>query len=409
MYRNRGILALTGAVMCTAGLIPSVSYAAENDSLDSGGSYAQTYNLTASDIKSINEINAKALALGQPGNRAARALPDAAALASDDDRVTPDAEPLSAMPDPYEASGGRAITGVSNYIRKWQQVYSYRDGVQQQMTESQREALSYGCVGVTWLNSGYYPTNDLAFSFFDEGKYSDLQEKGPRDGETRAEFNGRIAKEGFDEAKGFARARDVASFMNDALANTHTEKAYIAALKLELAKNDDALLHEEAGSEFYSALKNTPSFKEADGGNSDPSKMKAVIYSKHFWSGQHGSSSKKKYGAPEAFRPEKETGLVDMSQDDNISRSPASPDQSWVNFDYGWLGDQAEMDESETIWTHANHYNAPNGDMGPMNVYESEFPSWSSGYEDFDRGTYEITFIPKSWNTAPAKVTQGWQ
>ncbi len=138
--------------------------------------------------------------------------------------------------------------------------------------------------------------------------------------------------------------------------------------------------------------------------------MKAVIYSKHFWSGQdpRSASDKRKYGDPDAFRPDRNTGLVDMSKDRNTSRSPAKPGESYVNFDYGWFGDQKETNPNNTIWTHANHYHSPEGGMGPMQVYESKFRSWSSGYTDFDRGTYVITFIPKSWNTAPAKVKQGW-
>lgn len=138
--------------------------------------------------------------------------------------------------------------------------------------------------------------------------------------------------------------------------------------------------------------------------------MKAVVYSKHFWSGQdpRSSSDKRKYGEPGAFRPDQGTGLVDMSGDRNVSRSPANPGESYVNFDYGWFGDQAEPDPKKTVWTHANHYHSPDGDMGPMRVYESTFPNWSAGYADFDRGAYVITFIPKSWNTAPAKVKQGW-
>lgn len=47
------------------------------------------------------------------------------------------------------------------------------------MTEEQREQLSYGCVGVTWVNSGPYPTNKLAFANFDENKYkNDLKTAG---------------------------------------------------------------------------------------------------------------------------------------------------------------------------------------------------------------------------------------
>ncbi|WP_344023085.1 protein-glutamine gamma-glutamyltransferase [Streptomyces luteireticuli] len=398
--------ATVSAVVCTAGLMPSVSQAAGNREGEEKPSYAETHGLTAADVENINALNERALTLGRHGATPSFRAPDSANV-----RETPPAEPLDRMPDAYRARGGRATTVVNNYIRKWQQVYSHLDGKKQQMTEEQREKLSYGCVGVTWVNSGPYPTNRLAFSFFDEDKYkNDLKNTRPLAGETRAEFEGRIAKASFDEGKGFKRARDVASIMNKALENAHDEGAYLDKLKTELTNNNDALLHEDSRSNFYSALRNTPSFKERDGGNYDPSRMKAVIYSKHFWSGQdqRGSSDKRKYGDPEAFRPDRGTGLVDMSKDRNIPRSPANPGEGWVNFDYGWFGAQTEADADKTIWTHGDHYHAPNGDLGPMHVYESKFRNWSAGYADFDRGTYMIALIPKSWNTAPAKVEQGW-
>ncbi|MEU3878231.1 protein-glutamine gamma-glutamyltransferase, partial [Streptomyces sp. NPDC029704] len=351
------------------------------------GSYAETHGLTADDVANINALNESAPTLGQPGKPPAESPPSAdspsRAPGFVDDRETPAAEPLDRMPDAYRAYGGRATTVVNNYIRKWQQVYSHRDGRKQQMTEEQREKLSYGCVGVTWVNSGPYPTNKLAFAYFDENKYrNDLKNASLRPGETRAEFEGRIAKDSFDEQKGFQRARHVASLMNKALENAHDEGTYIDNLKKELANSNDALLHEDSGSNFYSALRNTPSFRERDGGNHDPSRMKAVIYSKHFWSGQdqRGSSDRRKYGDPEAFRPDQRTGLVDMSKDRSIPRSPANPGESWVNFDYGWFGAQTEADADKTVWTHANHYHAPHGGPGPMHVYESKFRNWSSGY-----------------------------
>ncbi|MET9325098.1 protein-glutamine gamma-glutamyltransferase [Streptomyces sp. NPDC003038] len=416
MYERRRFLALAtmGAVLCTAGFMPSVSQAASGEG-ETKGSYAETHGLTADDVSHINALNDRALALGQPVKPPAGFPPSASPFLrssdSADDRVTPPAEPLTRMPDPYRPHGDRATTVVNNYIRKWQQVYSHRDGKQQQMTQEQRERLSYGCVGVTWVNTGPYPTNKLAFASFDENKYkNDLKNTEPRPNETQAEFEGRIAKQSFDEGKGFNRARDVASTMNKALENAYDEGTYVNNLKAELAKNKDALLYEDTRSDFYSALRNTPSFKERDGGNYDPSKMKAVVYSKHFWSGQdqRGSSDKRKYGDPDAFRPNQGTGLVDMSNDGNTPRRPAKPGESWVNFDYGWFGAQTDADADKTIWTHGNHYHAPNSDLGPMHVYESKFRNWSASYADFDRGTYVITFIPKSWNTAPAKVKQGW-
>ncbi|WP_438318468.1 protein-glutamine gamma-glutamyltransferase [Streptomyces sp. HUAS TT3] len=418
MHKRRVSLALTtvGAVMCTTAFMPSVSLAVGRDGGGKEDSYAERHDLTVDDVGQINALNEKALDLGQPGKQPPHLLPPDAVeslrpSASADDRVTPPAEPLDRMPDAYRAYGGRATTDVSNYIRKWQQAYSHRDGKARQMTEAQREQLSYGCVGVTWVNSGPYPTNKLAFASFDEDKYnSGLRNNNPRPGETRAEFEGRIAKGSFDETKGFKRARDVASVMNKALENAHDVGAYVSNLKAELAKSNDPLLHEDGRSTFYSALSSTPSFRERDGGNFDPSRMKAVVYSKHFWSGQdpRSSSDKRKYGDPEAFRPHRGTGLVDMSGDRNVSRSPDKPGAGYVNFDYGWFGDQTEPDPKKTVWTHANHYHSPGGDMGPMQVYESTFPNWSAGYSDFDRGAYVITFIPKSWNTAPAKVKQGW-
>lgn len=292
MYKRSGFLALTtvGIVLCTAGLTPSVSQAAGGTG-DGKGSYADSNGLTADDVRLINALNEEALDLGRPGKTPGGDLPSATeslrASAAAGDRVTPPAEPLDRMPDAYRAHGDRATTGISNYIRKWQQVYSHRDGRVQQMTEQQREQLSYGCVGVTWVNSGPYPTNKLAFASFDEEKHRNaLENTSPRPGETRAEFEGRIAKQSYDETKGFNRARDVASVMNKALESSPDESTYLSSLKAELTKNDDALAAEDSRSNFYSALRNTPSFKDRNGGNHDPSKMKAVIYSKHFWSGQ---------------------------------------------------------------------------------------------------------------------------
>ncbi|MBF6053075.1 protein-glutamine gamma-glutamyltransferase [Streptomyces eurocidicus] len=417
MHKRRRVLAFAtvGTVMCTAGFMPSVSQAAGSGDGEKKGSYAETHGLTADDVKNINALNERALTLGRLGD-SPEEFPSSAGTFSPapafvDDRETPPAEALDRAPDAYRAYGGRATTVVNNYIRKWQQVYSQRDGKKQQMTEEQREKLSYGCVGVTWVNSGPYPTNKLAFASFDENKYrTRLKNTSPRPDETRAEFEGRIAKESFDEAKGFQRARDVAATMNKALENAHDERTYLGNLKTELTNKSDALLHEDGRSNFYSALRNTPSFKEREGGNYDPSKMKAVIYSKHFWSGQdrRSSADKRKYGDPDAFRPDQGTGLVDMANDRNIPRSPAGPGEGWVNFDYGWFGAQAESDADKTIWTHGDHYHAPSSGLGPMHVHESKFRNWSAGYADFDRGTYVVTFIPKSWNTAPAKVEQGW-
>lgn len=78
MYKRSGFLALTtvGVVMCTAGLTPSVSQAA--DSADGEkGSYAEKHGLTVADIGHINALNEKALNLGQPGNPSGGLLPSA--------------------------------------------------------------------------------------------------------------------------------------------------------------------------------------------------------------------------------------------------------------------------------------------------------------------------------------------
>ncbi|MFG3382544.1 MULTISPECIES: protein-glutamine gamma-glutamyltransferase [unclassified Streptomyces] len=413
MNKRQSFLAFTalGAIVCATGFMPSGSPAEGGGDEGRKGSYAETHGLTAADVENINALNERALYLGRPGKSPAGLPPSADAFSRSSGMETPPAEPLDRMPDAYRAYGGRATTVVNNYIRKWQQAYSHRDGRIRQMTEEQREQLSYGCVGITWVNSGPYPTNRLAFAFFDEKKYqNDLQNSRPRPNETQAEFEGRIAKGSFDEEKGFKRARDVASIMNKALENAHDEGAYIENLKKELESRNDDLLHESSRSNFYSALRDTPSFKDRSGGDHDPSRMKAVIYSKHFWSGQSwwASPEKRMFGDPEAFRPDPDTGLVDMSGDRNVPRSPAKPGERWVNFDYGWFGAQTEADADKTVWTHANHYHAPSSEVGPMRVYESTFRNWSAGYTDFDRGTYAITFIPKSWNTAPSKVEQGW-
>ncbi|MFE0201610.1 protein-glutamine gamma-glutamyltransferase, partial [[Kitasatospora] papulosa] len=233
MHKRSRFLALTvvGAVVCTVGFMPSVSQAAGTVEGEKRGSLAEEHGLTADDVRRINVLNEKALTLGRLGKPSGESFRASSAASG---RVTPPAEPLDRMPDAYRPYGGRATTDVSNYIRKWQQVYSHRDGQARQMTEEQREQLSYGCVGVTWVNSGPYPTNKLAFASFDENKYQNaLENTTPRPGETRAELEGRIAKESFDEGKGFKRARDVASIMNKALENAHDEGTYLNNLKAE--------------------------------------------------------------------------------------------------------------------------------------------------------------------------------
>lgn len=414
MYKRHGFLLVTtmGAVMCSTGFAPSASFAVDVG-FEKKDSYAERHGLTMSDVKHINQLNEKTLLLDQSDSSLPSLAGSARAIDFEDDWQTPPAEPLGRMPDTYRAYGGIATTDVSNYIRKWQRVYSARDGKAQRMTLEQREKLSYGCVGVTWVNSGSdpYPSNDLAFASFSENKYRKaLRQARLQPGETQAEFEGRIARDSFDERKGLERARYVTSVINKALENARDEGSYIRNLKTELAKNDDALLHEDDRSNFYLALRKASSFRNKNGGNYDPSKMKAVIYSKHFWSGQSPSisSDEKKYGDPYAFRPDRNTGLVDMSMDRKVPRRPTEPGDFYINFDYGWFGSQTEVKPDETVWTHANHYHSPNGDMGPMRVYESKFPNWTAGYADFDRAVYVITFTPKSWNTAPATVRQGW-
>lgn len=126
----------------------------------------------------------------------------------------------------------------------------------------------------------------------------------------------------------------------------------------------------------------------------DPSEWKAMIYSKHFWSGQDDTtksdtSHPRGYleGTPDPdatrFSPDPATGQVDMSGDLNQAKP------GYVNFDY------ACYDDETGSWWHANHgeYNDPND---PMMIYQSTSDRFFSGHSDFDSSVICIGFTKDS-------------
>lgn len=95
--------------------------------------------------------------------------------------------------------------------------------------------------------------------------------------------------------------------------------------------------------------------------------FKAVLFAKLFWSNQNPDPEKRKTGDPDAFKPDPETGKVDMTG----YEYEAQP--GYVNFDYGFWDEQ-----SQCFW-HANHC------QPGMKVYQSTKEKFSKGYIDFDR------------------------
>jgi len=103
---------------------------------------------------------------------------------------------------------------------------------------------------------------------------------------------------------------------------------------------------------------------------------KAIIFSKRFWSGG------------KEFKPDPNTGRVDVSAHDDEPR-PSIGGYDPINFDYGLY------DEKTGKWWHANHCDWPlSGNLKcnkfptRMEVYESNLQSYSKPLVDFDRQVF---------------------
>ncbi|MFB8006016.1 hypothetical protein [Nocardia sp. NPDC056000] len=117
--------------------------------------------------------------------------------------------------------------------------------------------------------------------------------------------------------------------------------------------------------------------------NGKPSEWEAVIFSKHFWSGEDGISP-----APERFTPDPTTGQVDMSGKRALGRD------GYINFDYGLY------DKRTNSWLHANHFEPKTAEQkavyDPMEVLQSSHKKFYSSYVDFDSAVICIAFVRKA-------------
>ncbi|MEH2349811.1 MAG: DUF4157 domain-containing protein [Nostoc sp.] len=111
--------------------------------------------------------------------------------------------------------------------------------------------------------------------------------------------------------------------------------------------------------------------------------QRAVLFAKLFWSNQDSDQKKRKKPNKNAFRPDKKTGEVDMSQYKYLERP------GFVNFDYGF------WDEASQSFWHANH------SQPGMKVYQSTKEKFAKGYIDFDRIVYCVA-IAKNYDPAKA-------
>jgi hypothetical protein len=226
-------------------------------------------------------------------------------------RPTPREEPIAPPLEPGEEH--REWT-VQQYIDMWEKKEKRK------MTQEERDTLARGCIGISALNLGRGNTNpplDLSFSTFD-------------------------------------KAKSVAAAINQIL------ESKPAADTLPSEINASAQLRD---------LKNVLSSFPVD---PDPTKWKAVIFSKRFYSNQDPDWEKRKKSDPNAFLPDPKTGQVDMSGYHYEARP------GFVNFDYGWY------DEETDSWWHANH-------MEPgMEVYQSTLEYYSRPLQDFDRQVFTV-------------------
>ncbi|WP_327357992.1 hypothetical protein [Streptomyces sp. NBC_01304] len=353
---------LLPAAICTA-LLSASALPATADPAGPGfpdeRTFAEVYGLSPADVEAGN-----ATSLGQRAPHV---------------RVVPPAEPV-VEPDPEPEAetdeDGNTVTALSvtDYIRHWQ----WDRNAQKQMDDVQRDALSNGCVGLTILNSHApyrMPPGTLAFAEYDKDRAERGEQRYLKHNPDEAEqANAYGAKMGFSRSGGFARARDVRLALNEALEQSRTIDEYRTHVKadetLKGVKNLD------------SALVNSSHWTPQ---GMNPSKLRAVIFSKRFWSEQDLDATKeqRELGEADAFLPDPETGQVDMRKDRNKARP------GMINFDFGFYGAQTG---SKGRWIHANHANLANR---PMKIYKSNFSNFTRYLGDFDRQVFAIAFVPK--------------
>lgn len=115
---------------------------------------------------------------------------------------------------------------------------------------------------------------------------------------------------------------------------------------------------------------------------------KAYIFSKRFWSS----------GDP--YKPDPQTGRVDMSNYRHNTARPSEGGSFFINFDYGFY------DEATGKWWHANHCDSPTlgpgrcedpegNPLGPMTVYESNLANYSKPLRDFDKQVFCVSVANK--------------
>jgi hypothetical protein len=206
-----------------------------------------------------------------------------------------------------------------DYIERWEEVHG------RPLTPQEREVLSKGCIGVTTLNLQAYPRPPLNLCF-----------------------------------STFERAREVADAL-DTLARSLRPGDDLA----ELISRNPALAN----------LRDVwipPDFH--------PDTHQAAIFSKRFFSNQNQHEGWP--DDPSAFRPDPETGQVNMYGYHDQAR-PRDRYNGYTNFDYGWF------DEQTNSWWHANH-------MEPgMQVYQSTLEHYSRPLLDFNRQVFSVAFARK--------------
>lgn len=215
---------------------------------------------------------------------------------------------------------------VADFIAIWEKLHG------RTMTPDEKNDLSRGCIGITSLNlADGAPNPPLGLSF-----------------------------DSFEHARAVSRA------LNDILATAPTVTKYGEAVGLH------PLLSQLTG--VVSAL---PS--------SNPAEWRAVVFSKRFYANQNPDWNKRKKADTRSFKPNPDTGQVDMSG----YKYKGRPDPSeglgaeMVNFDYGWY------DEATNTWWHANH-----SEPG-MKVYQSTLKHYSQPLLNFDRQVFTVALAKK--------------
>jgi hypothetical protein len=134
--------------------------------------------------------------------------------------------------------------------------------------------------------------------------------------------------------------------------------------------------------EMLDLLRSVPLIGEALVGTS-----RYIVFAQLFWSNQSADMTKRANPDKKAFKPDPDSGEVDMSDYEGRSQP------GYVNFDFGW------WDETTQSFWHANH--ADFGPDDPMIVMQSTPEKFAKekvvgpgdtryGYYDFDRVVYGV-------------------